>query len=349
MRDFKFTILADIHIDLFQNISMLKANMLTDRAEEVDNVWKQAIDETVDSGITQMFVLGDVFHRRNSRTDAINALVKRRLEYAKNKGLNVTVIVGNHDQANIAGETHALEIMKDVCEVVDTACIKTYSGIDFYCLPYEEYKGSIKSLEILLKQGKNTNRILLGHVGIMNASLSGFDHQSKEPVTLEELQTDKFMYSYFGHYHLPQDLSDNAMYVGSPCQHSLSDKEASRGYVEVEIRLDKNGWKAYNQRRELSSPKFLELDVSEYKPSNYQGKHYIKVTGCKRKHLEKLELDENVYATTGEKKLIVVDEDKVIKADLSWEQMVEKYVNITEKKKRSHKRLMKLGRELLNA
>jgi chaperonin cofactor prefoldin len=73
------------------------------------------------------------------------------------------------------------------------------------------------------------------------------------------------------------------------------------------------------------------------------------VTGCKRKHLEKLELDENVYATTGEKKLIVVDEDKVIKADLSWEQMVEKYVNITEKKKRSHKRLMKLGRELLNA
>jgi DNA repair exonuclease SbcCD nuclease subunit len=348
MSKFKLGLLADLHLDTFPNISIPREDMLTDRADELSNLIKQAFTEMLNNEVTHCVILGDIFHRRNVRQDAINNLVRETIKYGVDLGLEIILLVGNHDQAKISGEVHALESFKEFCTVVDTPEILNIKGFDFYMLPYEEYRGSIKSLELLLKQGKNSNRLLLGHVGIENAFLSGFDHVSKEPVTVEELQMDKFISCYFGHYHMPQKVGKNGYYVGSPCQHSLVDKMADRGYMVVEMELENGKWIANSQRVTLDSPKFIEVDASEYNPDNYTGKNYIKVVNAKRKDLKKLENDENVFATTGERVEQTVDEKKVIQASLSWEDMCEKYVNITSSNRRDHRRLKKLGKELIN-
>jgi len=350
VNNFKLVATADNHVGLFKNISLLREDMLTDRIEEIGATFKQTVDDCVAEGIKYLFILGDMNHNRNIREDSINNYIKTLLLYAKEKGIIVYLLVGNHDQANINGTVHAFENMKDICNVIDKPCIIPISGFDCYFLTYEEYRGSIKSLELLLKQGKNSNRLLFAHVGIENAFLSGFDHVSKEPVTLGELQVDKFLGSYLGHYHLPQclDEKNSVYYIGSPCQHSLVDKPADRGYMIVELELVNGQWKTNNQRVTLDSPKFIEVEAKNYNPNDYQGKNYIKVTGVTRKDIERLEKDENVYATTGERKEQVVDEDKVIQANLSWELMVDKYVEITCNKKRQHNRLKKLGKELIN-
>ena len=43
MKDFRFSLIADIHMDLFSNLSLIREDMLTDRIEESHIVWKQAI------------------------------------------------------------------------------------------------------------------------------------------------------------------------------------------------------------------------------------------------------------------------------------------------------------------
>jgi DNA repair exonuclease SbcCD nuclease subunit len=349
MNNFRFGLLADIHAELFQNLAVLREDLLTDRSEEIAEIIREAFRKMVASGITHCFILGDLQDKRNQRTDAINLLIRDLIMYGINLGLKIIILTGNHDQAVISGKVHAFESFKEFCEVIDTPTIKTYGGFEFLMCPFEEYKGTVKSIELLLKRSKSSNRILLAHAGIQNAVLSGFDRQSKDPVTIEELQMDSFIACYFGHYHLPQDVGKNGVYVGSPCQHSLKDKPAARGYMEVELALDNSKWRAYNTRVELSSPKFIEIPVEKYQPENYVGKHYLKITGCKRNDLKRLELDSNVFATTGEKKEQVVDENKVINAELSGEDMIKKYVLITDKNRRNHKRLIELGREMLNA
>jgi DNA repair exonuclease SbcCD nuclease subunit len=349
MSKFKLGLLADLHLDTFPNISIPREDMLTDRADELSNLIKQAFTEMLNEDVTHCVILGDIFHRRNVRQDAINNLVRETVKYGTELGLKIVLLVGNHDQAAISGEVHALESFKEFCTVIDKPQIVSLGGFDCYFLPYEEYKGSIKSLELLLKQGKNSNRILLGHIGIENAFLSGFDHISREPVTIEELQMDKFISCYFGHYHLPQKIGKNGYYVGSLCQHSLVDRIADRGWMLVEMELVNGQWKANSELVKLDSPLFIEVDASEYNPDNYEGKNYIKVVNAKRKDLKKLESDENVFATTGERIEQVVDEKKVIQAELSWDEMIDKYVNITSSNRREHKRLKNLGKELMDA
>ena len=347
MGTMKFAVTADLHYDLFQNISMLREDLLTDRADEIDQVFKQVIDHTVTQGIKYLFVIGDALHKRNIRSDAINGLLYRRLKYAKEQGIEVTLVVGNHDQAHVAGSVHAFETFKDVVRVVEEPEIITVEGFDFFCLSYEEYKGSKKSLELLLKRGKNPNRILMGHVGILGANLSGFDHISKEPLTTQDLQIDKFLYSYFGHYHLPQKVGKNAIYVGSPCQHSLNDKLVERGYVVGETKLE-GTWKVVTTRCPIDSATFVEMDVDNYSPEKFEGKHYIKVTGCSRKQVVALQNDANVMSTTGERVETVVDENKVIQPELDWNSMVDRYIMITEPNIRKHRRLKKLGKEFIS-
>jgi len=348
MKNLKFSVAADIHVDLFQNLALLNEDLLTDRALEIDLVFKEIIDRTLENGINYLFIAGDLFHRRNIRSDAINNLVRSRLKYAKDKGLQVILIAGNHDQASVSGKVTVLSMFSDICTVVDKPEIITIEGIDFFCLPYEEYLGSKKSLEILLKSSRNPSKVLLAHIGIIDALLSGFDHVSKEPIKLSELHLEEFIYGYFGHYHLPQTIGKHAMYVGSPCAHSLSDKDVDRGYIEAEITLKGTKYVASNKLQVIESPKFLEVKAEDYNPSDYKGKHYIKVTNANREQVIKLQEDENIMSTTGESIVQVVDSEKVIQGNLSWGQMVEKYVRITEQNKRKHKRLVRAGKGFLN-
>jgi len=348
MKDYKFAACADLHYALFQNLALLREDMLTDRSDEIDKVFKDIIDSTLKSGIKDLFILGDALHRRNIRSDSINGLIYSRFQYAKDLGLDLHLIIGNHDQSHIAGEVTAFSMMRDVVDVIDKPKIKTIAGIDFLCLPYEEYRGSAKSLEILLRQSKNPNRILLGHLGIADCIMSGSDHLTKEPLTIKELSMDKFISGYLGHYHLPQEIAKDLFYVGSPSQYKLGDKDVDRGYMEVNISLVKGKYKADSKLIKIDSPKFIEVKAEDYNPKDYKGKHYIKVVGADRKLVAKLQDDTNIMGTTGEYINRVVDENKTIKADLGFQEMVSKYVKITEPNRRKHRKLISNGMRFLN-
>lgn len=347
MTKLRVGIVADLHYDLFQNISMLREDMLTNRADEIDMVFKQVMDEVVSSGIKHLFILGDALHKRNIRPDAVTGLLYRRLKYGKEKGIQIYLLVGNHDQAHVAGDVHAFETFGEVVTVIDKSRVISLEGFDFYMLPYEEYKGTAKSIEILLKNNKNPNRLLMAHAGICGANLSGFDHASREPLTVQDIQLDKFLHGYFGHYHLPQMVGTNGMYIGSPCQHSLVDRIADRGWVEVSMELDKV-WKAVNTFHVIESPTFVEVSVDKYHKESFVGKHYVKVTGCSRKEVIELQNDANVFSTTGERVEQVVDETKTIQPELNWSEMIDKYIQITEPNIRRHRNLKKMGRGFID-
>lgn len=345
-KSMKVVITADIHYDLFQNISSIREDLLTDRALEIDTAFKSVLDYA-SAEKAPVIIAGDLVHRRNIRSDAINELVYNRLKYAKEQGVKVFLLVGNHDQANVAGTVHCFSTFQDVVEVIDKPCVKQIHGFDFFFLPYEEYRNSAKSLEILLKKHRGSKGVLVGHLGVMGASLSGFDHTVKEPLTVEDLCLDKFLFGYLGHYHLPQKVATNCCYVGSLMQHSLQDKRCDRGFTVAEFVMEGTAWGIHNKQIVLDTPTFQEIPVEQYQTRKVKGKQYFRVTGVNRQQAEALLDDPNVMGTTGITLEEVQDTEKQIETSLGWDEMIEAYVKLTEDNSRRRRRLSKLGKDFL--
>ncbi len=317
----EFVITADIHYDLYENLSTKDEHLKTKRVEEIDNAFLQVWDYTTNNNIQVGIVCGDLYHRRNIRQDSINSLVYNTVSDVCTTGnFEMKIVAGNHDQSNASGSVTSLASLKKVTSVYTKATIEVIDGFEFHFLPYEEHKGTADSIKKLLKQSKNPNRILIAHAGIAGAKISGFDHASREPLAVSDLQLDQYIYAYLGHYHEPQQIADNAMYVGALLQHSFKDCGSKRGFWHVTVELQGRKWVADNKFIPIDAPEFFQLTPEEYKNGSYPDNAYLKVLGIDRVEKEALKGDPRIVGTTREE--VESTEDKSLDLESSWEQVL---------------------------
>ncbi len=348
----EFVITADIHADLFENLAVKGENLLTPRIEQIGEAFRQMCNYAQEHHIENVVVAGDLFHRRNLRTDSVNEFVHHLLkEYNRGKvekWISFRLVVGNHDQANVSGSVTSLANLHEfdtATYVYAVPTIQVIDGFEFHFLPYEEHKGTADSIKKLLKQSKNPNRILVAHAGIAGAKISGFDHASREPLAVSDLQLDQYIYAYLGHYHEPQQIADNAMYVGALLQHSFKDCGSKRGFWHVTVELQGRKWVAHNKFIPIDAPEFFQLTPEEYKNGSYPDNAYLKVLGIDRVEKEALKGDPRIVGTTREE--VESTEDKSLDLESSWEQQIEAYIDLQDIKKYRGRRLKKLGKEFV--
>lgn len=348
--DRRLLISADWHYGLYKNLCDQDFDMLTSQAREIDKSIERIQEYGRENDIKTLIVLGDITHRRNLRPDAVNNLIDKRFRELEKVFSDIYLLVGNHDQADTKGSVDSItRLESDITTVISKPAIINVLGWQWLFVPYMEHNLAEAAVDSLLDNySKQLPKILAGHLGVSGATTSGFEYKVREPVTLQGLSIEEFVFAFFGHYHKPQDLSSSAMYVGAPCQHSFKDAEDERGFWEIEL-VSKNG--TYSVKRNFihnaEAPTFHEIDVKDYSPEKFPQNSYIRLLNASVEDREKYRGDSRIYDIIGDTEE-VEHEEIIVSVGDGWDKWIDTWVEQECNDKRKQRQLKSIGKEVKN-
>ncbi|MDC1812113.1 phosphoesterase [Bacteroides uniformis] len=213
--------LNDIHISK-DNIPDFSAN------------WNEALTVCNELSITDIAFGGDLFLSRSAQTLDVLLAVHDALLTAGKRGINVTLINGNHDKVNqeaIRGYCHIFDQHDNVFVVDDyyTLILSDEWKFVLHLIPYFPENGSfIDKLTALVENGLDKERanFLYIHEGI-NGALSQSSDKELAPNIFNDF--DKV---FVGHYHNRCSVSSQIEYIGSSRQNNFGEDEA-KGYTVI--------------------------------------------------------------------------------------------------------------------
>jgi len=348
MKD-KFIFVSDVHYDTFASLTPTdSADMTTQRLTEIDTAFANVLRVGVKKSLP-IVVGGDLFHRRNMRSDIVNTVVHNTLSFFDSEGANVIILSGNHDQANTSGVVTSLGVLNDVAMVVTTPTVYPLeTGGILVLIPFMEHDRIKEEIEKLIEshttliaaKRAGTPIFLITHAGINGASLSGFERATRESMNLEDLHPEYFTHCFLGHYHTRQKLAANVEYSGALVQHSFKDVGQDRGYVIVSY----EGNTTMREYVETGSPKFYKVTMEEYLRDELPKNCYVKVTDV-TKVTDKLLSDSRVTIELHRDE--IPDTDQAIPVGDGWSAIMSSYLNINCENRRRRRKLLAIGKELL--
>ena len=284
----KFILLSDIHFHNWSQFSTLDNNV-NSRLKDILNVCNEATDYAKKHKIKHMILCGDTFHKRGT-VDVITMIeVQKWLTRSVQLGIQIYILVGNHDQAVINAsynvmdlfETHtgyygegSVEIISEATTLPMTykkgkqVCCKT-----FYFVPFEE-----NYLEIQKKLQSDDCRkadFLVGHFGVYGAKLVNTDLYLPNSVKLKDAKFDNLTAGFLGHYHVHQQvLADPPVYyVGSPLHHTFHDTGHDKGFVVGDFESPKI------KHIKTSYPEFCKIEANNDEEIIHQtkGHNYYRI------------------------------------------------------------------------
>ncbi len=190
-----------------------------------------------------VFILGDAVHCRKGSIPAVQRL-KTWINDLIDGGFpcQVHLIVGNHDMPNLhdrSVSTVAIVGQPTIgIHVYSEVARKIISDVPVLFIPWHEDGSQLPPIITRHAQMSDAaSTIVLGHLGLKGARLSGHSHGSHGSVMHDENahlapgDFDHFNHTFLGHYHDPKTYG-KATYVGSPMQHNFGDAHITdRGYV----------------------------------------------------------------------------------------------------------------------
>lgn len=231
-------IFSDLHGHLWSEFGQPQrwaGQLLNGRLVDALRVLKAIRQYCEVEGISLVFFLGDLFHRKRL-IDVItfNAIADgmRRLASVVDA---LYILPGNHDlvtrSAGVFSEQHALRAL-DVyprIHVIDEPTVIDTGVASMGMVPYSsERDTTLYGVESVLEGGADA---LLLHVGIDGATTGAVEFRPREPLELGDLPSDTPTYS--GHYHTPQKVG-HVVYVGSPMELVRGEPHMDhRGFLEV--------------------------------------------------------------------------------------------------------------------
>jgi DNA repair exonuclease SbcCD nuclease subunit len=269
----KILIFADLHAHPFGPYSTVLENGMNSRLNDAVNCLEQIFTYADDNDIGMVWFAGDMFHTRKTITIQAHKAVYDVLNKFHQNDICVIMLHGNHDQADRHGNDHSLHSFRTLSTVIDKPQWLEFSGSDldkaFLCaVPYIEDVSVIKTLINKKLVGSDTNipKFFLGHFGITGAKLGAdFVYENTHDASINDLNAHIFDAGFLGHFHLPQQLSQNFWYVGAPLQHTWGDVGQTRGFAVYDTNT-----KQYTMH-ELKAPKFVRMvsDVCSESTDNY--------------------------------------------------------------------------------
>jgi DNA repair exonuclease SbcCD nuclease subunit len=230
-----FCVFSDLHLHAWQYGSTIidgKNSRLQGQIRVVQDIIKYCTEKD----ISQCVFTGDLFHASTISAEVSQAAYEAFKGFKENK-IDLTIIVGNHDQSSASGATHALSFFSELGRVVGMP----HSGdvlegnAGHVCnnpALYLPYTSSAEQLQSWLSDFQGGFLFLHQGVGGVEVNSKGF--------TLNEILTpdmipDSCAMAFTGHYHSNKLVSNNLIIPGSTMQHNWGDQNEPRGWLDVSV------------------------------------------------------------------------------------------------------------------
>lgn len=223
----------------------------------------------VANDVKHAFFGGDLFHKRGVLWTLPYVAVANELLLFKKAGIAFYAVDGNHDQDDKDGHTHALQPLmagglmqgisrKGFRSVKAGGVVVTMFA---YCESKDVLAKRLKRMRARLKIDRKRH-IALFHHGFKGARVgSTLEYEVKEPIDAKALRLDhSFGLVLSGHYHAHQPITGvrRGWYVGSPLEHTRSDRSDERkGFLVVDTRT------LHIERVGLDRPRFITREVGD--------------------------------------------------------------------------------------
>lgn len=272
----RFLIFSDLHIHNHGNDWR--------RVDDALNVLDWVKETALEKDINKIFFLGDWFHVRGYAYPSILARTYHKLMEFKDAGLELMLLVGNHDMPYKSTTKHnSLTVYNSIFPIIEQPMVFEGEDHDFFLLPYVENPTQLNwAINQIVSRGQGEyasangtivrrsnhspspkKRVLLAHLDIKDA-LYHTNVESTHGVDAGSL-ADQFDLVISGHYHIPQQVKDNVWYVGSPYQHNFGEAGQDKGLMIFE-----DGELSYVQND--FSPRFIYVNhdkIDERITGNY--------------------------------------------------------------------------------
>ena len=234
----KAVIFSDIHIHPWEELSRIE-NLINTRLMDGINVLKMITNYAIKKRIKYVFFGGDLYHKRNEVNVVATALIKEALQEAKEAGLEVWLMSGNHDQA-FNTKYDALTPFEECANIVRDHRIinvKGFGKVSFH--PWNDNRLIWRNDYINTVKTTEGQEVVLSvmHFDFQNIEYRGNYVGSGAKTNL----LGDHALAVSGHYH--DFISDRrVLYCGSPMHHNWGDAGKDRGFlvVKIESSLSKN-------------------------------------------------------------------------------------------------------------
>ena len=208
-----------------------------------------------------LFVLGDLFDYAKPEPQLI-AAVQRILSTG---GLEVYVLVGNHEHVSTAKGDHALGPLHNVgmIEVIEQPQVVRVGAHRVVCVPFTpgDARERIPRIVNELTEGMTEPFIVATHAGIIDESTPPWLVKSHNALSVEALRALGAQAVLSGDWHERKRWEGNILQVGSLCPTGW-DNPGVTGYGTLAT------WDGAKLRvQELRGPRFVTLDEGEMLPS----------------------------------------------------------------------------------
>lgn len=261
----KFLMTADVHFHNYPQFSTPEARFGSNRVASIaESLLAMRDHATADKNLV---IIGDLFHTRGMLSVSLMNTV-RGVIAELSQVFNITIIAGNHDQANKSGTQTSVAYLAPWATIVENFTVRGNCAF----LPFRESR--LDMVDMFNKAAEAKVEYVFAHVGVLGATIGTTEYQPSEDLALSDLGSERFRYVFLGHYHKHQWLNKNTMYLGNPCQTSFSDAGLVKGFWEfddtkdTELVLHETGQPEFHQLTITDKASLLKF-IKTYKPVNY--------------------------------------------------------------------------------
>lgn len=230
--------LADVHLG-YRAYNRVTRQGLNVREADIFNAFRQSLAKIVEIQPDLIVIAGDLFHVVRPSNLCIEQTFKEFIKLRTETKAPVVLIGGNHDSPRSTDTGCILDLLKNVPGV--HVVHQEYCGVAIpeidttvFCLCHRALPGLAN---LKLEPNAQTRYNVLTLHGTLEGVGRNF-YDGLPPITRSTILQDGWDYVALGHYHLHEQLADNASYSGSLEYASTSiwqETDRSKGFVEYDL------------------------------------------------------------------------------------------------------------------
>ena len=251
----QMVIISDIHLGRYKYGRMNSDGFDTRTQDILDNI-QQAFDYAVKNKIPNIMILGDFYHTKHP-AQIFRRVLSAQLGWALSQGLNLYLLLGNHDQGKSHGHdlVEAVELSQQIDnlgviekptsrEVGDSIlCFMPHVNIFDLNIPAEEFYNyvitNINELTSIAKKSTAKYKYFFGHYStdksIAGKSFDmGMDEKCSRVIPLSIFDPLVWTKVYLGDIHKPQELNSFCRHVGSIAKVDFGEEGEKKGFYVVD-------------------------------------------------------------------------------------------------------------------